>query len=181
MAKARNQSTGKIEVVTATPASTFDASAVMAQLQALTERVSAAENENDRLKAALKEAQETGAFTDEFGQKVVILTGAMDSVNASIHDKPGTLIEKLDIMERQAKIRHEAFDRERVRKILCGEEVDDLIEFICPHCGRGDIKWNGHEDMFNAHIEWHQQGGRKAAYPGRKKIREVDELVVSDR
>lgn len=155
----------------------FDASAVMAQLQALTERVAATEDENTRLKAALKEAQETGTFTDEFGNKVVILSSAMDSVNAGIHDKPGTLLEKLDIMEKQAKIRREPFDRERTRKILMGEEVTDLIEYVCPHCGRGDAKWNGNEDMFESHIEWHRHGGKEAAYPARKKIRAVDELV----
>ena len=61
--------------VTSTKA--FDASAVMAQLVALTERVATAENENKRLEAALAEAKETGSFTDEMGNKVNILTGAM--------------------------------------------------------------------------------------------------------
>ena len=152
----------------------FDASAVMAQLQALTERVATAESENRRLEAALAEAKETGSFTDEMGNKVSILTGAMANVNAQIHDKPGTLIEKLDIMERQAKIRREPFDRERTRKILCGEEVEDLNHFICDRCGRAETKWNDHPELFDAHVQQHITG-KARAYGARRKIRPVDE------
>lgn len=156
------------------PVQEFDSALVLAQLQALTERVQSAENENARLQAALEEAKTTGAFTDEFGNKVNILTGAMAGANAQIHDKPGTLIEKLDIMEKQAHARRETFDRERTRKILMGEPVEDLLEFICDRCGRGEERWNGHPELFEAHVQFHLTG-KRTAYQNRRKIRAVDE------
>jgi hypothetical protein len=146
---------------------------IMAQMRALTDRVAAGETENERLKAALKEAQETGAFTDEFGQKVVILDRNMEGVNAGMHDKPGTIPEILDVMEKQAKMRREKFDRPRTEAILRGEEVQDLSEYICDRCGRSEERWAAHPELFDAHVE-HHITGKAQAYRGAKKVRRVD-------
>jgi hypothetical protein len=151
----------------------IDMAAVLAQLQSLTERVSVAENENQRLQAALAEAKETGSFVDEMGNKVNCLSEAQRNTNAGMHDRPGTLIETLDVMEKQAKIRREPFDRERTRKILSGEEVEDLSQYICDRCGRSEAKWNTHPEMFEAHVQ-HHITGKAQAYRGARKIRAVD-------
>ncbi len=150
-----------------------DIAAILTRLEALTERVATAESENARLEAALKEAKDTGTFTDEFGQVVKILDRSMENTNAGMHDRPGTLIETLDIMEKQAKIRREPFDRERTRKILCGEPVEELCLYICDRCGRSEEKWNTHPDLFDDHIQEHLTG-KKRAYGKRSRIRAVD-------
>lgn len=150
---------------------------LMEQMAALTKRVQTAETENDRLARALEDAAKTGEYTDEAGQVVRILDPAMNSVNASIHDRPGTIAEKLDAMERLGKLNRQPFNRERTRAILMGEEVPDLVDYICPHCGRAEEKWNDKVELFDAHLEHHRTGGRRAAYPSRKNIRAIDDLV----
>ncbi len=152
----------------------IDASAIMAQLAALTERVASAEDKNKRLELQIQSAQANGWYMDEFGNKVPCLNSAMQQDNLNNHDKPGTLLEKLDNMEKLARIRKEPFDRERVRRILSGEPVEDEA-VICTYCGRSDAAWSADEEKYDAHIEWHRGGGKKAAYPKRKKIRVVDQ------
>jgi len=156
--------------------SVIDASAILAELKRLSERVESQEKENQRLQDALKQAQQNGSFIDEFGNVVNCLPPNADK--SLLNDKPGTLLEKLDIMETLAAQRREPFDRERTRKVLMGEPVDELVEFICPHCGRGEEKWNGHEDLFNTHLEWHTKGGKSKAYQNQRKIRPVDESAT---
>lgn len=163
----------------------IDAASVMARLDELTAKVAAAEDraasaeaQAEKLSQQLNSAQENGFFWDEFGNKVSCLTSAMKQGNAGIHDKPGTVIEKLDIMEKMAAIRKEPFDRERTRKILMGEPVEDFCKFRCEHCGRAEEVWNTREDLYEAHVENHiNQTGRKAAYGQRQHIRKADAKV----
>lgn len=156
--------------------SVIDATEILAELKRLTERIESQETENKRLQAALQQAQQSGQFVDEFGNVVNCLPPNSDK--SLIADKPGTLLEKLDIMEVLAAQRREPFDRERTRKVLMGEPVEELVEFICQHCGRGEEKWNGHEELFNAHLEWHTKGGKARAYQNQRKVRAVDEAAV---
>lgn len=152
---------------------TIDMADIMAEMRRLSARVEATEDENERLRNALQEAKDTGAFIDEFGQKVVILDRAMMAVNNGIHDRAGTIPEKLDIMEKVSKINKQPFDRERTRKILMGEEVEDLSEYICERCGRSETKWNTNPSLFEAHVQAHITG-KNSAYGKRKQIRAVD-------
>ena len=164
----------------------IDAADILARLAEMERKVGAAEDRaasaeaaTDALRNQLNSAQENGFFWDEFGNKVSCLTAAMKQGNASIHDKPGTVLEKLDIMEKMARLRHEPFDRERTRKILLGESVEDFCKYRCEHCGRAEDKWNENEDAFLEHVNNHlTQAGRKAAYPGRQKIRKADRAVA---
>ncbi len=151
----------------------FDATKMVEMMEQLTARVAAAESENDILKQQLNDAKINGEFTDEFGQTVKILDRNMLGVNAGMHDKPGTINETLDVMERMAKIRREKFDRERTRKILMHEEVEDNA-IICDRCGRSEVKWIDNPSLFDEHIDWHING-KQRAYRGRKNIRRVDE------
>lgn len=152
----------------------IDASEILSQLQELRERVSTAEDKNRKLEQQLASAERNGFYMDEFGNRVACLNSSMQQANLNNHDKPGTLLEKLDIMEKQARIRKEPFDRERTRRILAGEPVEDNA-VICDNCGRSDAEWSTNEDKFAAHIAWHKGGGKSAAYPSRKKVRRVDE------
>jgi len=143
------------------------------------EKASSAEARAEKLSEQLDSAQANGWYTDEFGNKVGILSSSMQQGNQQVHDKPGTIMEKLDIMEKMAKIRREPFDRERTRKILLGEPVEDFCKYRCEHCGRAEEAWNTNEDAFTDHVNHHlSQAGRKAAYPGRQKIRKVDSAVA---
>lgn len=152
----------------------IDAADIMSQLAALTEKVGSLENQNHKLQAQLDSAERNGFYMDEFGNRVACLNSRMQQDNLNNHDKPGTLLEKLDVMEKQARIRKEPFDRERTRKILLGEPVEDL-SIICPRCGRSDAAWTDDESKYRAHIAWHKGGGKKAAYPSKKNIRAVDD------
>ena len=148
------------------------------KVAAAEDRAASAEQRAEALSNQLNSAQENGFFWDEFGNKVSCLTAAMKQGNSGIHDKPGTLLEKLDIMEKQARLRKEPFDRERTRKILSGEPVEDFCKYRCEHCGRAEEVWNTREDLYEAHVENHlNQTGRKAAYGRRQHIRKADAQV----
>lgn len=51
-------------------------------------------------------------------------------------DRPATVKEKLDILERRAKEKGLEFDRERTYKVLTNQRVETL-DFRCDNCGMG--------------------------------------------
>jgi hypothetical protein len=118
----------------------FDSSAILKEMQSLREAMESVRTENAGLRDRLEAAKQKATDFDEYGLKNDALAGI--GVTNSGTDVPPTLEQKLNAMELMAQRQREPFDRDRVRKIILGESVEDLnAGKQCSVCGKVNDAW----------------------------------------
>lgn len=129
-----------------------DLAAVMAMVQKLQDDQAALKEENAQLHlklGGLEAAQKQ--LVDEFGQTVDVAPPNDLSATIERLQRPkGNIEEILNDAEMQARERGDkTFSRDRLRRALNGEQVEDVNRFVCPNCGKLKPHWKSDADVEN--------------------------------